>query len=258
MNDIYVFGPDMWALAFFCAAIVGMSKAGVPGLGTLAVPLMAMVFPPSLSTGILLPILVAGDSFGVFYFHRSADWKVLLRLMPAALLGIISGFFLMRMLLQQEHVNDIIRISIGGVVLLMVVLTLLKEKLHLKELSELPPRATIVVAACFGILAGITTMMANAAGPITLMYLLAMRLPKNVFIGTGAWYFAILNWCKVPFMTGLGLINGDSLLFNLKLLPAVFVGSLIGVQVSKKLSNGAFEKLVLLLTAVSALKLLIS
>lgn len=89
-----------------------------------------------------------------------------------------------------------------------------------------------------------------------LIYLLAMRLPKDAFIGTSAWYFMVLNWCKVPFMMQLGLINSDSLAFNIKLSPAILVGGLLGIYFSSRLSNSGFNRLIQVLTVLAALKLL--
>lgn len=258
-TDLFTLTPAGWILPIACALLIGMSKAGLPGLGTIAVPLMAMVFPPTLSTGILLPILITGDLFGVIYYHRHADWKVLFRLMPAALAGIIIGFFLMKLLLRGDidQANEIIRISIGALVLALVLLNLLKQRLHLTELNDLPPKWSLFIAIVFGVLAGITTQIANAAGPITLIYLLAMHLPKETFIGTSAWYFCIMNWCKVPFMIGLGSITTPSILFNLKLIPVVFIGAMLGILISSKMSRKSFEKWIVLLTVLAALKLLI-
>ncbi len=256
--DLFSLSPAGWILPIICALLIGMSKAGLPGLGTIAVPLMAMVFPPTLSTGILLPILITGDAFGVFYFHRHADWKVLTRLMPAALAGIFIGFILMKLLLRGDRgqANEIIRISIGGLVLALVLISWLKQRMHLTELNDLPPKWGLAVAICIGVLAGITTQIANAAGPITLIYLLAMHMPKETFIGTSAWYFCILNWCKVPFMIGLGSITTSSILFNLKLVPVVFIGALLGILISSRMSTKSFEKWIVLLTVLAALKLL--
>ncbi len=258
-TDLFTLPLSGWGLAVVCALFIGMSKAGLPGLGLIAVPLMAMVFPPTLSTGILLPILITGDLFGVLYYHRHADWKVLFRLMPAAFAGIIIGFLLLKLLLRgdADQANEIIRISIGLLVLLLILLNFCKQRLHLTELNDLSPKWSVAVAIVFGVLAGIATQIANAAGPITLIYLLAMHMPKETFIGTSAWYFCIMNWCKVPFMIGLGSITTQSILFNLKLVPIVFVGALIGIFISSKLSRKSFEKWIVLLTVLAALKLLI-
>jgi uncharacterized membrane protein YfcA len=258
-TDLFALTPADWMLPITCALLVGMSKAGLPGLGTIAVPLMAMVFPPTMSTGILLPILITGDIFGVVYYHRHTDWKLLWRLIPAALAGVVIGFFMLKQLMRGDidRANEVIRIGIGSLILALVALNLLREKLRLSEVSELPPKWAMSVAIAFGLLAGITTQVANAAGPITLIYLLAMKLPKEAFIGTGTWYSCIINWCKVPFMIGLGSINKDSLIFNLKLVPFVLIGTVLAIAISSKMSRKSFEKWIILLTIVAALKLLL-
>ena len=256
--DLFILAPADWMLPIACALMVGMSKAGLPGLGTIAVPLMAMVFPPTVSTGILLPILITGDIFGVTYYHRHTDWKLLWRLIPAALVGVVIGFFMLKQLMRGniDRANEIIRIGIGSLILLLVALNLLREKLRLSEISELPPKWSMSIAITFGLLAGITTQIANAAGPITLIYLLAMKLPKESFIGTGTWYSCIINLCKVPFMIKLGSISTDSLIFNLKLVPFVLVGTVLAIVISSKMSRKNFEKWAILLTIIAALKLL--
>ena len=109
-----------------------------------------------------------------------------------------------------------------------------------------------------GIFAGLTTMMANAAGPVMTLYLLAMRLPKLEFLGTGAAFFLLINWIKVPFIAQLGLINASSLTLNLYLLPAVAVGALLGRPVVQRVNQRIFENAALALAAVAALRLLLT
>ncbi|MGI5922573.1 MAG: sulfite exporter TauE/SafE family protein [Lentisphaeria bacterium] len=253
-STLYDLSAWGWCVAIFCGVVVGMSKCGLTGLGSLAVPLMATVLPAKVSTGALLPVLIIGDAMGVTYFNRHANWRLLTRLMPAALVGIVIGFLLMR----QAWVDDqVIKVSIGILVLALVALNALRERfLAFLPIGEDAGRQSLVIAIVFGVIAGITTMLANAAGPIMLIYLLAMRLPKDAFIGTSAWYFMVLNWCKVPFMVQLGLINPDSLAFNIKLSPAILVGGLLGIYCSGKLSNRGFNRLVQILTILAALKLL--
>jgi uncharacterized membrane protein YfcA len=107
-----------------------------------------------------------------------------------------------------------------------------------------------------GVFAGFTTQMANAAGPVMILYLLAMRLPKMHFLGTSAVYFFALNLFKLPFMIQLGLIDGGSLVVNAWLAPAVLAGSIVGRLVASRVPQKLFERLALGLTFVAALKLL--
>jgi uncharacterized protein len=189
-----------------------------------------------------------GDVFAVAYYRRHAIWSHLFRLLPYAAAGIVIGYFAL------DHVNDRqLRPIIGSIVLIMLALSYWRtwrggDRLAVPSGHWFP--------AIIGLSAGVTTMMANAAGPILVIYFLAMRLPKDAFIGTGAWYFLLLNCFKVPFSADLNLINGDSLRFNLILAPLIVVGALAGVPVARRLPERAFAIAVQWLAALGAIKLL--
>ena len=253
--SIYQLGGWNWVLACVCALVLGMSKCGLTGVGTLAIPLMAMVLPSRASTGVLVPLIIMADLCGVCCYHSHVNWRLLLKLFPSAIVGIVIGFFLMR----QPWMNDlVIHKVIGVIVAFMGILSIVMKK-HSMKIGEKDGRdlRTLVFATIFGIVAGITTMMANAPGPIMLIYLLMIGLPKDEYIGTSAWYFAILNWLKVPFMVHLGLINQDSLLFNAKLLPLVLVGAVLGVWGARKLTEQSFRLWIQVFTIIAAIKLLL-
>jgi hypothetical protein len=100
-------------------------------------------------------------------------------------------------------------------------------------------------------------MMANAAGPIMMIYLTSMRLPKEEYIGTGAWYFLAMNSIKVPFSASLGLITASSLLTNSVLIPAIVLGAVLGRLVLKRIPQKAFSIVIQILAALSAVNLVI-
>jgi uncharacterized membrane protein YfcA len=99
-------------------------------------------------------------------------------------------------------------------------------------------------------------MMANAAGPIFTLYALALSLPKFELVGTGAWFFFIVNLIKLPFSAALGLIHAGTLLINAMLLPAVGVGLLIGRWLTARVPQRLFDALLLAFAAVSSLRLI--
>ena len=141
---------------------------------------------------------------------------------------------------------------IGVIILVLLVLHLARRRGVVKEEGE----HGWWFAPTIGVLAGFTTLVANAAGPLMVIYLLAMRLPKMEFVGTGAVFFMLLNLFKVPFMVKLGLINGESMRLNLYLAPAVFVGAWVGRKILVKMDQRLFENLALVLSALAGLKLL--
>jgi uncharacterized protein len=111
-------------------------------------------------------------------------------------------------------------------------------------------------APTIGVLAGFTTLVANAAGPLMAVYMLAMRLPKLDFVGTGAVFFLLLNLFKVPFMVHLGLINAASFSLNLLLAPIVLGGAWFGRKLVMKIDQRAFENIALALSVIAGLKLI--
>src|SRR5207249_1290026 len=152
------------------------------------------------------------DVVAVTAYRRHAVWKHLWQLFPWVAGGVVAGYFLM------GHIDDRqMRRSIGLILVTMVALHFWRQQELRRDpegWAEKIPHALWFIGIT-GFLAGLTTMLANAAGPIMIMYLLAIRLPKMEFLGTGAWFFLILNVFKVPFSVHLGLITELSLRFDL-------------------------------------------
>ncbi len=247
MFDLNAIG---WLLVGLCAFLVGVSKTGLPGLGILIVPLMAMALPQHAreSTGIMLGMLILGDLFAATYYRRIAEWKHVLRLLPPAFLGIVAGWKAM------EYVtNDQLKRIIGLIVLAMLAIHLWRTRLRAED-APIPTQWWF--GGILGFLAGVTTMMANAAGPVMVIYLLAMRLPKLAFVGTSAWFFFAVNWLKVPFSAHLALTTGASVKLGLLMLPLIAAGSLAGIFLLHRLPQKAFNVLIQVLAAAAAIKLL--
>ena len=251
-SSIYDLSAGCWVLAALCGLVVGMSKCGLAGLSSIAIPLMPMIMPAKASTGVMLPVFILGDAMGVAHFNRHANWKLLWRLIPAALVGILVGFWL----LKQPWLDDkAIRKSIGVIVLVICLMNIFKKHLNL-SFGEGRGGLSFAIACLFGVMAGVTTMVANASGPIMVIYLLAMGLKKEEFIGTSAWYFMLLNWIKVPLMIRLDMINPDSLMFDFKLAPVILIGGIMGICLTDRLSEKNYKLIVQVLTVITAIKLL--
>lgn len=239
--------PWQWVLAGVAAFLVGVSKTGISGLGMLFVVMFAQIMPAKQATGIVLPLLCCGDLVAVASYRRHANWSHLWKLFPWTGAGVVLGFFAMNRI--DEHQA---RLLIGTIVLALIALHLFRRARAGQGEAEhgvwFPPLV--------GVLAGFTTLVANAAGPLMAIYLLAMRLPKMEYMGTGAVFFMLLNLFKVPFMVNLGLINARSFTLNLWLAPAVFVGALVGKKLLASLNQRLFENLALGLSALAAVDLI--
>ncbi len=187
--DISQVEAYQWALAIISGMVIGMSKAGLTGLTLMFIPLMAISFGGRASTGLLLPMLVVGDIFAVAWYRRHAEWKYLLKILPSAVVGLGVG-----VAVGGRLSDDGFRYLLGGIILALLALMVWQD-VRKKE-PQYPQALWFAIVA--GLAAGFTTMIGNAAGAITSIYLLAMRLPKNSFIGTVAWFFLIINLLKVP------------------------------------------------------------
>ncbi len=237
-----------WATVALCAIMIGTSKTGIPGLGILVVPLMALVLPTRQSTGILLGILILADVFAIIYHRRNARWLHVLRLLPPALAGIVVGYFGLKIVNDRQ-----LKPIIGAIVLLMLGINYWRTK---GKDKSTPIPSPWWLAVWLGFMAGITTMMANAAGPVMIIYLLAMRLPKTEFVGTAAWFFFVINWLKVPFSANLDLMTVESVKLDLMMLPFITAGAVTGIFFLKRIPQKAFIAVVQILAAAAAIKLL--
>lgn len=236
-----------WALLALGAAAIGMSKTGLPGLGALYVALFANLLSPKASVGVVLPLLILADVVALVVYRRDCSWPHLLRVFPWAAVGIGVGWWALGRLSDAWTAR-----TIGGLLLAMVALHLWRHR----RAADAAPAPARPVAAATGLLAGFATLVANAAGPVMTIYLLAMRLPKREFLGTAAVFFFVVNWFKVPFLVDLGLIHAASLKLDLALAPAVLVGTWLGRGLARRIDQRTFEAVSLGLAALAALRLL--
>lgn len=244
------FSPDQWALACLAAIGVGVSKSGLPGISLFHVVVFAQLFPGIASTGVVLPMLVAGDVGAVLLFRRNAQWHHVARTLPPAVVGVAAGWCLMGWLRSAPFAP-----WIGGIVLVLSVLQGIRDWRPTLFASVPHTRA---FAWAMGLLAGMTTMMANAAGPVMGLYLLAVALPKDQFVGTSAWFFLLINLIKLPFSAHLGVITRDSLAFNLVLFPFIGAGIFLGRAIIQRVPQKAFDTFVLVFAVLASLRLILT
>ena len=256
-----------WVLLAAAAFVVGVSKTSIGGFAVLAVAAFASVLPAKESTAAVLLLLIVGDLAGVARFHRAADWGLLRRLLPGVLPGVALGALFLYAVDDQ-----LLRRTIGVLILGMLLVQLWLRRLgpslaastgeagSTGTASAGPARSRAehpVTAVTAGVAAGFTTMTANAAGAVTTLYLLAMRVDKLRFLGTNAWFYLLVNVGKTPFSAALGLFPASTLQLTATLAPAVLVGAFVGVRVVGQVSQVSFERLALASSGVAGLALLV-
>lgn len=238
------------ALLALGAFFTGLSKTGIAGVSVLSVALFANALPARASTGALLPLLLCADVFGVAFYRKHASWPHLWRLFPWVAAGIVAGYCALGTISNAQ-----VQRMIGGILVAMVALHLWRQRQDDALAARLPHTAWFTAA--MGLTAGFTTMVANAAGPVMVLYLLAVGLPKLAFIGTGAWFFLLVNAFKVPFSVHLGLITEDSLMMDAALFLPMVPGALLGPVLVRHMNQNVFECVALVLATAAALKLIL-
>jgi hypothetical protein len=224
-----------------------MSKTGLSGVGLMVVPILANAFGGRPSVGLLLPILIFADVFAVSWYNRHARWKHIFRLLPWALLGIVVATLVGKSISDLTFNRLLAALVLGGIGIL-IWRDLRSDKLRIPESRWF--------AGSLGLLGGFSTMIGNAAGPVMALYLLSMRLPKNSFIGTGAWFFFIINLSKVPLhIWSWKTITLNSFFLDVLMIPAIAAGAFLGIWLVRLLPEKVYRIIVIVTTLLSALLL---
>ena len=247
LDNFEITGLDL-GLALAATMLLGMGKSGIKGLGVIIVTLMALVFGSKASTGILMPMMITADIFAVIYYHRHTQWYFLKKLLPMMAVGVLLGVW------WGNDISEAIFKQVMAVFILLTVVVMIW--MDRTKTFGIPKHWAF--ASSMGLLSGITSMIGNLAGSFASIYFLAMRLPKNEFIGTAAWLFFIINVFKLPFhILVWKTVNTETLTLNLILSPAILIGFFLGIRLVKLINNDLYRKLVLIVTAAGALIILL-
>lgn len=248
----YFFHDMSWGqvcVLMISSVLIGINKSGIPGLGMLPIVFLAMAFQKDagFSTGLPLVLLCAGDIFAVLYYRRRCNRRVILKLLPCALAGIGIGFLTLRF-----AGTGFLRQMIGMIILVMSAISVIRET-WFKD-SPVPSHPVFSITA--GILSGFTTQVANAGGPVAVLYLMSMRMKKMEFVGTCAWYFMLMNWIKMPIFIFEGRITQRAIMADLPMIPLVLAGAFLGIYFVKRIPMKHLEIIVQVISILSAIRLL--
>ncbi len=233
-----------WSAISLAVFLLGLSKAGIKGIGIILVVILAFVFGEKESTGVLLPMLISADILAVIYYNRHAQWKYIFKLLPMMIVGVLVGVWLG---------NDISEVLFKRLMAIIIIGSVILMFLSEQRKSTAVPKNKIV-SWIAGFLAGFTTMIGNLAGPVSNIYFLAMRFPKNEFIGTAAWLFFIINVFKLPFHIFVWkTVTLNTLALNSVMIPIVVIGFFVGVSIVKLISNLNYRRFILIVTAIGGI-----
>jgi uncharacterized membrane protein YfcA len=241
-----------WAVVCFATFLIGLTKSGFgAGVGLMIIPMtaIAMSHHPQRGTeaalGLLLPLLTLGDLIAVYQYRKLFSLNIVKHLLPGTLIGVVlGGAILWWFHTQAGIVGALIRIEIGIESIALVGLHWWRQYKGVQEhLMREPWRSHLT-----GAFAGTSSTLAHAAGPIAAMYLLPLRLDRQLFVGTCAIYFFILNTIKIPAYIASNMFEKAELSFTLKFLPLVILGAVVGFAVNKKLSDKYFSRIIYTVT----------
>ena len=249
--------PEVWTplligLVGTGVFLYGVSKTAMPVLGVLASPLLVLALTPTIAAGFAVPVLIAGDFIALALYRQHANWRLIRKLIP----GVLLGFVITALMFFYLDTAVLSRL-VGSIILISVIIEFSRQLKAGSDPSDSPAMTNPVAVILFGAVTGVTTMAANAGGAAMSIYLVRMRVPMLVFMGTSTWFFFVLNMSKVPFVLALGLITQASLIANLCFAPLLGLGAVAGYFVFRRMSQLVFVRIALFLSAVASAWLII-
>jgi uncharacterized membrane protein YfcA len=223
-----------WALAIVASLFVGVSKGGLPLIGVLAVPIMSLVISPVVAAGLLLPIYIVSDMYGLWIYRHEYDKRNIAILVPAAAIGIGIGW-------ATAHITseDVVKFMVGVIGLAYCLDIVLKARRNIPARPADLPRGIF-----WGTISGFTSFVSHSGGPPYQMYVLPQRLDKMVYAGTTTIIFAVVNLMKLPPYWFLGQVNVASLEKCLILGPVSLFGAYVGYRATKVMPPTLFFRIV--------------
>ena len=249
--------PHLLFWFFVGAAVIiqGISKSGFAGgAGILSVPLMMLVMPVDKVSATMLPVLILCDMNAIYFHWHNKDWTVIRQIYVPAIVGILLGAFVWWWVGRQgvEQWGTPIKRFVGVIAILFALYIVAREA-SLRWVEQ--HRAGWKTGILAGITAGFTSTIAHAAGPIVSLFMFSQGMGKTLFVGTVAWTFTLINLTKLPFYIGVGLVDFRVLYFDVFLIPLIPIGSFLGKWMHHRVSESAFNRVILVLTFIAGIQL---
>ena len=239
--------PLFYVAAVPAVVLVGLGKGGFVGLGSLALPLMALVTSPVRAAAVMLPILIVQDLVSVWAYRRHWDRRSLAALLPGAVIGIGLGY-----LLAARVPDAAVELAVGLISVGFALRRVYAERFAVPAIRPKPSRAA---GWFWGAVSGFTSLIANAGGPPFQVYILPQQLPHEIFVGTGVLLFATVNWIKVPPFIALGQLTRENLMTSVTLFPIAIAATWAGVLLVRRVSGRRFYTIIYALLLLVGLKL---
>ncbi len=228
-------GWEFWITGVIGAVLVGISKGGWAAVGTLAVPVLSLVMDPLLAAGLILPVFVVSDWFGLYAYRHSFDRRVLAILIPAGLIGVGLGWALIPTIDALPGGERVITGLVGAIGVIFFLYMTFRHDPHGPAVE---PR--LGPGLFWGALAGFTSYVSHSGAPPYQTYVQPLRLDRLAFAGTTTILFAIVNAAKLVPYSFTGQISLDSVKTAAVLAPAAIAGVFLGKSMVRWVSQKTF------------------
>ncbi len=241
---------SQWLWLVFAAVCIGVSKSGFSGISLIAVTIFADLFGKA-GVGVMLPILIVSDLVSYkIYAKLGGSWKQVLPLIIPSLLGIAGGYICLSLMNDNQA-----KLMVAGIIAVMVIFQVLKS-VKPQQLESFFKRRTFNFIAGFG--GGVATTIANAAGPVIKLYLVAKSFPKLELMGISVRFFLLINLLKLPLNAQLNFMSQDTLLIDAILCPIMIAGLFLGKKLLMICKQSLFDKLMVLFALMAIIRLVMS
>ena len=239
--------PSFYIIATLAIVLVGLAKGGFVGMGAACMPILTLVIDPVRGAAILLPILLVQDVVGVWAFRKTWDKSLLRVMLPGALVGIALGWWFA----ASVDVS-----TVQGMVGMLAILFGANRLLDQAGLSmKLPENLPAWPGFFFGAASGFTSQVAHAGGPPFQIWAIPRKYGREMFAGTSAIFFAVVNWAKVPAFAALGQFTGENLALSAIFLPVAILSTFAGVALVRRVPVTRFYTIIYVLMILVGLKL---
>ena len=242
-----IYDPLFYLVSIPAVMLYGIAKGGFAGpLAIMGVPLMSLVISPLQAAAILLPILCLQDLISIYSYRKSFHLKNLVILIPAALIGIVLGFFWFSYLSDNN-----IRVFLG----LLAIIFSLNYFFFSRESPE--KDVSLSRGSFWGAISGFTSFGIHAGGLPFNIYMLPQKLDHRVYVGTAAIFFGLVNLLKLYPYYLLDQLRLDNLTTALFLMPFAPLGFYIGYKLTQKIDGERFYTLTYACLLIIGIKLFI-
>jgi uncharacterized membrane protein YfcA len=236
----------VWLSLLGAGLITGFSKFSIGGMGLLILPIVMLTFPGPEALGVIIPMYIITDLMAISSYRKSIAWPTIFRIAPIALLGILIGGLILKDINAGQF-----SVMLGVIIVGIIALGYFLDNLPSSFMQH--PYAAYIT----GLLTGIISLIANAAGPLFSLFLIEQRLSKDAYVSTRAWAFLLINITKVPVLYSLNLLNIETITASLQCLPGLALGAFIGYHLLNHLNLKQFKRLIRIMATIAAIKLIL-